>query len=82
MNMGQEKEERAFEVRRYHKRELARLYRPDAPNDRTAVELLRRDILRCRGLSEALRQAGYYNPNTNDYSKAQVAVIVEYLGEP
>jgi len=23
MNMGQEKEERAFEVRRYHKRELA-----------------------------------------------------------
>ena len=71
-----------FVVRRYQKRELARLYRPNTPKDRTAVELLRRDIQRCKGLTEALQQTGCYNVNGNDFTKAQVAVIVDYLGEP
>ena len=45
-----------FEIRRYKKKELARLYRPDTPTDAAAVELLRRDINRCWELKEALEK--------------------------
>ena len=71
-----------FEIRRYKKKELARLYRPDTPTDAAAVELLRRDINRCWKLKEALEKLPSYNVNASDFPKEQVKLIVDFLGEP
>jgi len=71
-----------FEIRRYKKKELARLYRPDTPTDAEAVELLRRDINRCWELKEALEKLPSYNVNASDFPKEQVKLIVDFLGEP
>ena len=71
-----------FEIRRYKKKELARLYRPDTPTDAAAVDLLRRDINRCRELKEALERMPSYNIHAGEFSKAQVRLIVDFLGEP
>ena len=71
-----------FEIRRYKKKELARLYRPDTPTDAAAVELLRRDINRCWELKEALEKLPSYNVNASDFPKDQVKLIVDFLGEP
>ena len=71
-----------FEIRRYKKKELARLYRPDTPTDAAAVELLRRDINRCCELKEALEKLPSYNVNASDFPKEQVKLIVDFLGEP
>ena len=71
-----------FEIRRYKKKELARLYRPDTPTDAAAVELLRRDINRCWELKEALEKLPSYNVNASDFPKEQVKLIVDFLGEP
>ena len=71
-----------FEIRRYKKKELARLYRPDTPTDAAAVELLRCDINRCWELKEALEKLPSYNVNASDFPKEQVKLIVDFLGEP
>ena len=71
-----------FEVRSYSKQELARLYWPRTPKKESAVDLLRRDIRRCRELEERLSGMPNYNVNDKHFQRAQVAVIVDYLGEP
>lgn len=71
-----------FEIRSYTKLELARLYRADTPKDESAVELFRRDVRRCRDLMGELRKLPSYNVNAKHYPAAQVAVIVDFLGEP
>jgi hypothetical protein len=71
-----------FVKRKYTKLELARLYWPDTPTDASAVEMLRRDIHRCRPLCEELRKLPAYNVNDKHFSKVQVELIVYYLGEP
>ena len=71
-----------FEIRRYKKKELARLYRPNTPKDKSAVELLRRDINYCWELKEALEKLPSYNVNADDFPKEQVKLIVDFLGEP
>lgn len=71
-----------FEIRSYSKLELARLYWPKTPKDGSAVDLLRRDIRRCRDLMGELRKFPNYNVHDKHFPSAQVAVIVDYLGEP
>ena len=71
-----------FEIKRYKKKDLARLYRPDTPTDAAAVELLRRDINYCRELKEKLEALPSYNVHAGEFSKQQVALIAYYLGEP
>ena len=71
-----------FEIRSYTKLELARMYWPDTPKDESAVELFRRDVRRCRDLMGELKRFPIYNVNDRHFPAAQVAVIVEYLGEP
>ena len=71
-----------FEIRRYKKKELARLYRPETPTDAAAVEQLRHDINRCRELKEALEDLPSYNVHAWEFPKEQVKLITYYLGEP
>lgn len=71
-----------FEIKRYKKKELARLYRPDTPTDAAAVELLRRDINRCWELKEELEKLPSYNIHASDFPKEQVKLIIDFLGEP
>ena len=69
-------------VKTYTKRQLARMYWPETPTDRSAVERLRCDIRRCKALTSALRQLPGYQPSANHYSALEVKLIIEYLGEP
>jgi hypothetical protein len=71
-----------FEIKRYKKKDLARLYRPDTPTDAAAVELLRRDIHRCWELKEELEKLPSYNIHASDFPKEQVKLIIDFLGEP
>lgn len=71
-----------FRIKSYTKLDLARLYWPDTPLDSSACSLFRRDIRRCKGLQERLEQFPNYNLYDKHYPAAQVAVIIEYLGEP
>lgn len=70
-----------FKIKTYGKSELALLYFPEA---RTAVGALRSLNFWINGnkrLQEKLRNCGM--PNTaKNYTPREVALIVEYLGEP
>ena len=69
-----------MKIRCYSKQELAMLYFPDAA-PHVAVNRLTSWIRRCRPLDEAMQQCslGKY---AKFFSARQVALIVEYLGEP
>ena len=69
-----------MKIRCYSKQELAMLYFPDAA-PHVAVNRLTGWIRRCRPLDAALQQytLGKYS---KFFSARQVALIVEYLGEP
>ena len=70
-----------FEIRSYGKSELAMLYFPHAQTAEGALSNLRFWIRRCRDLDEALKACGMAR-QSKSYTPKEVALIVEYLGEP
>ncbi|MBO5678999.1 MAG: DUF4248 domain-containing protein [Bacteroidaceae bacterium] len=69
-----------FEIATYGFGELAEAYYPD-DEYRTAVRLFSRDLHRTRGLWNALQKQGY-KAGDRIFTRAQVKVIVKFLGEP
>ncbi len=69
-----------FIVRSYTKKELALMYFPES-NPRTAVNHLMTWIRRCAPLWKELQATGYY-VNSKAFTPKEVALIVDYLGEP
>ncbi len=70
-----------FRVRSYAKRELARMYFPDSPNDEAAVTNLRNLIKRNDSLQDDLRRASYRTYDKS-FTREQVRILVSYIGEP
>ena len=70
-----------FEIRSYGKSELAMLYFPNAMTAEGALSNLRFWIRKCRDLDEALKACGMAR-QAKSYTPKEVALIVEYLGEP
>ena len=70
-----------FEMRSYGKSELAMLYFPHAQTTEGALSNLRFWIRKCRDLDEALKGCGMAR-QAKSYTPKEVALIVEYLGEP
>jgi len=69
-----------MQIRSYPKQELAQLYFPGAlPH--SAVNRLTSWIRRCQPLSDRLAACNM-SKHSKFYSARQVALIVEYLGEP
>ena len=60
--------------------ELAELYYPDRDYD-SALRLFRKELRETHGLWPALQAEGY-KENSKVLTRAQVRVIVQYLGEP
>ena len=71
----------SFEIRSYGKSELAMLYFPHAQTTEGALSNLRFWIRKCRDLDEALKACGMAR-QAKSYTPKEVALIVEYLGEP
>lgn len=69
-----------FLIRSYSKCELALLYSPDV-SPKSAVNRLARWIKFNPSLEKALEAKGY-RTRQQVFTPAQVAVVVEYLGEP
>ena len=74
-------EDEPFRVRCYRKSELAMLYFPQYSAHAT-MQHLRRWILRCTELHEALKKSGYRGNGTHYFLRSEVELIVRYLGEP
>ena len=74
-----DKEERTA-VRSYTKVELAMLYSPRAKYE-SAIRMLNRYLHRCRGLLDELMDMGY-RPDDRRFTRPQVKLIFDYLGEP
>nr|WP_302831924.1 DUF4248 domain-containing protein [uncultured Bacteroides sp.] len=72
--------EEPFIIRSYQKAELAHLYNPDMPLA-AAMRKMRYWILRNTELYEAMYQAGEAKGD-HRYTRRQVRLIVEKLGEP
>ena len=70
-----------FEIRFYGKSELAILYFPDALTAKGALSNLKFYIRQCEGLRVALSACGS-PPCAKQFTPKEVALIVEYLGEP
>ena len=70
-----------LEIRRYSKRELARLYWPETGNIKSALKNLRSDIQRCPELVAELNRR-HWNINRHSYSAEEVRLILQYLCEP
>ena len=70
-----------FEIRSYGKSELAMLYFPHAQTANGALSNLNFWIRKCRDLHEALKACGMAR-QAKSYTPKEVALIVEYLGEP
>lgn len=70
-----------FKVKAYGKSELALQYFPDAASAHTAVNHLMSWIHRHPVLSEGLARMGY-RKSAKFFTPKEVAMIVEYLGEP
>ena len=70
-----------FKIRAYGKSELAMLYFPNAMTAEGALSNLNYWIRQCKGLREALRACGMAR-QAKSYTPKEVALIVEYLGEP
>ncbi len=69
-----------FEIKPYLFGELAQMYYPDHSYD-SALRLFRREMHDTRGMWEAMQGVGY-KENTKVLTRAQVKVIVKFLGEP
>lgn len=73
--------ESSFPLRSYAKSELAMLYFPTTPLPRTATNHLMNWIRRCTPLIRELEKLGY-RKTSKWFSRREVALIIEYLGEP
>ena len=73
-------EEERTAVRSYTKSELAQLYSPGAKYE-SAIRMLNLYLHRCVGLMDELLRLGY-SPNNRRFTRQQVAVVFDYLGEP
>ena len=69
-----------FSLRSYGFGQLAQLYYPDR-DERSALRLFRREMHDTRGMWQAMRDVGY-KENTKVLTRAQVKVIVKFLGDP
>ena len=69
-----------FEILTYGYGELAEAYYPDREYS-TAVRLFHKDLHCTRGLWGALQKQGY-KEGDRIFTRAQVKVIVKFLGEP
>ena len=69
-----------FEIRQYGRTELAQLYSPEITPE-SAWKKLKQWIDHYPGLDERLRTLRYH-PRQRIFTPAQVAVIVEAIGEP
>lgn len=82
--MNREDENRgdgAFRLRPYSKRELAALYFPLTKRPSAAVANLRNMIKGCKELVDELQKCRYRS-HCRMLTRRQVAVIVDFLGEP
>lgn len=70
-----------FKVKAYGKSDLAMKYFPEAMSAHTAVNHLMAWIHRGAKLKEELMKAGY-RKSDKFFTPRQVALIVEFLGEP
>lgn len=70
-----------FEIRTYGKSELAMLYFPNALTPNGALSNLNFWIRRNTKLTKALQQCGM-PPRSKSFSPKEVALIIDYLGEP
>lgn len=71
----------SFKIKAYAKSELALCYFPDTLSIHTATNHLMAWIRRCPELTERLMATGYHKM-AKYFTPRQVALIVEYLGEP
>ena len=69
-----------FEIKSYLFGDLAQMYYPDRNYD-SALRLFRREMHDTRGMWQAMQDVGY-KENTKVLTRAQVKVIVKFLGEP
>ena len=69
-----------FKIRDYPFGDLAQMYYPDHNYD-SALRLFRREMHDTRGMWQAMQDVGY-KENTKVLTRAQVRVIVNYLGDP
>ena len=69
-----------FKIRDYSFGKLAQMYYPDHNYD-SALRLFRREMHETRGMWDAMQAVGY-KENSKVLTRAQVRVIVDYLGEP
>ena len=67
-------------IKSYSKCELAHLYFPGSSQS-AALRSLNRYIHTARGLLQALMATGY-TPNTRRFTRLQVKIIFDHLGEP
>ena len=80
MNLYLQTDDERIAVRSYTKGELAMLYSPRAKYE-SAIRMLNRYLHRCRGLLDELMSLGY-RPDDRRFTRPQVQVIFDYLGEP
>lgn len=73
-------DEERTEVRSYTKSELALLYSPGVKYE-SAIRMFNRYLHRCVGLMDALLRLGY-SPYNRRFTRQQVAIVFDYLGEP
>ena len=69
-----------FVINPYPFGELAQMYYPDHNYD-SALRLFRREMHETRGMWQAMQAVGY-KEKTKVLTRAQVKVIVKFLGEP
>ena len=69
-----------FLIKSYPFGELAQMYYPDHGYD-SALRLFRREMHDTRGMWDAMQAVGY-KENTKVLTRAQVRVIVDFLGDP
>ena len=69
-----------FKIRDYPFGDLAQVYYPDH-GYQSALRLFRREMHDTRGMWQAMRVVGY-KEKTRVLTRAQVKVIVKFLGEP
>ena len=69
-----------FTIQSYPVAELAEMYYPDR-SPRGALRMFRKELHDTRGLWRALQAEGY-KEYTKVFTRTQVRVIVQFLGEP
>ncbi len=72
---------RPFKLKAYGKSELAMLYFPEANSTHVAVNHFMSWVKRSTTLQQRLHDMGY-SKSAKTLSPKEVALIVEYLGEP